>query len=99
MIVITIVGLLLAVAIPSMLHARDQSASRICRENLRAITHAKQRWAMDNNKPTTVVPVWDDIVPIYLQGQMPVCPGGGTYSIESLDENATCSYGSDHTFD
>ena len=46
MIVILIIGILLGVALPSMLQARSKSAEQSCRQNLRMIGVAKERWAM-----------------------------------------------------
>lgn len=97
MIVILILGIIMAIAIPNMLTARSNSSARVCRENLRAISHAKERWAMENNKPASATPVWSDIVPTYLKGQMPVCPENGTYSIGDLGTDPTCSKGGEHS--
>lgn len=98
LIVILIIGILLAVALPSMLQARMTSSSRTCRENLRAINIAKERFAMENNFPSDGTPVWDDLVPIYLRGKEPQCPMGGTYTINRMDQVPTCSYGGEHVF-
>lgn len=96
MIVIMILGLLLGIALPSVMHARMKTNASSCRENLRVIVSAKERWAMDNNKPSNATPTWGELVPIYLKGNKPLCPGGGTYDIGALNENPTCSLGGEH---
>lgn len=97
LIVILILGVIMGIALPAMLHTRANSAATSCRENLRTINHAKERWAMENNKPDTATPVWDDLVPKYLKGQQPSCPGGGAYTINQLGVDPVCSLGGDHT--
>lgn len=97
LIVILILGLLLGIALPNMLRARTQSQSKACHENLRAVSVAKERWAMDNNIPPTGTPAWSDLVPIYLKGIQPSCPAGGDYTIGALDEEPSCSIGGEHS--
>src|SRR5207302_1987557 len=46
MIVVLIIGILLAVAIPSFVQARESSRAKACVANLKQIDSAKQQWAM-----------------------------------------------------
>lgn len=98
MIVVSIIGLLLAVAIPSYLRTRKVAFARICANNLRIIEAAKQQWGVENGKKSTDVPTEADLVGpnLYLK-VMPVCPAGGTYSIKSIGEYPTCSF-PEHTY-
>ena len=48
MIVVAIIGLLAAIAIPNFVHARTQSQQNACINNLRQIDGAKQNYALDN---------------------------------------------------
>ena len=48
MIVVLIIGILLAIAVPSFLNARETSRSKACVANLYQIDSAKQQSAMDN---------------------------------------------------
>jgi prepilin-type N-terminal cleavage/methylation domain-containing protein len=85
MIVVLIIGILLAIAVPSFMNARERS-----RANLRQIQAAKEQWAMANNQGPTATPAWADLVPNFIQ-QQPVCPSGGTYTIGNMSTNPTCS--------
>jgi prepilin-type N-terminal cleavage/methylation domain-containing protein len=98
MIVVAIIGLILAVAIPSYLRTREVTFARTCAGNLRLIESAKQIWGMENGKKPTDVPTEADLVGpnLYLK-EMPRCPAGGTYSINSIGELPTCSIPS-HTY-
>jgi prepilin-type N-terminal cleavage/methylation domain-containing protein len=51
-IVITIIGLLVAIAIPYSIRARDNARLSSIRHNLRQIESAKTQWAIDNKKTT-----------------------------------------------
>lgn len=97
LITVLIVGVLLAIAMPSMIEARANSAARSCRSNLRAVSEAKERWAMDNNQPSSATPTWDNLVPTYLHGRQPSCPLGGNYSINTMNEDPVCTFGGEHT--
>jgi prepilin-type N-terminal cleavage/methylation domain-containing protein len=48
MIVVAIIGLLAAIAIPNFVKARTTSQMNACINNLRQIDGAKQQWALDN---------------------------------------------------
>lgn len=65
-----------------------------CINNLRLIDSAKQQWALEYKKTATDVPTWDDLRP-YLghgpNGELPTCPGGGTYTIGAVNEKPQCS--------
>jgi type II secretion system protein G len=98
MIVVLIIGILLAIAVPSFINARERSRANACRSNLRQIQAAKEQWAMATNQGPTATPGWDALVPNFLQ-QQPRCPSGGTYTIGNLATNPTCSRGNNGTAD
>jgi prepilin-type N-terminal cleavage/methylation domain-containing protein len=93
MIVVAIIGLLAAIAIPNFMKARERSETTTCINNLRQIDTAKQAWAMERGQPTTATPTSSDIVP-YLGrtgSVMPVCPVGATgYDINAVGVSPTC---------
>lgn len=97
MIVVAIIGLLTAIAIPSFIKARTTSQTNICMENLTKIDHSKQEWALENKKVGTDTPTQDDLLP-YLKA-WPACPAGGTYTINNVDTSPTCSVGDPHVID
>jgi hypothetical protein len=67
-------------------------AQKTCLGNLRRIDDAKQEWASENSEPDNAVPKAADLLPYLKGGVFPVCPSGGTYSINAVDEVPTCSF-------
>ena len=51
MIVVAIIGLLAAIAVPNLLRAREKTQLSLIQNNLRLIDNAKQSWALENNQP------------------------------------------------
>src|SRR5207237_548018 len=96
MIVVAIIGLLAAIAIPNFITARKTAQSNACINNLRQIDGAKQQWALENNQSGTVSPSIAQIQQ-YLgrgtAGQYPQCPASGTYTIGDITVQPTCSLG------
>ncbi|MFH1552646.1 MAG: prepilin-type N-terminal cleavage/methylation domain-containing protein [Candidatus Omnitrophota bacterium] len=90
MIVVAIIALVAAIAIPNFMRARERAQTNICIANLKQINEAKSMWAMWEGEVSSDIPTWSDLVTAYLQ-KTPTCPAGGTYTIESVDENPTCS--------
>ena len=62
-----------------------------CINNLRQIDAAKQQWALEKNKTTAAVPTAQDLLPYFTDGNFPVCPSGGTYTINAVGELPSCS--------
>jgi len=97
MIVVLIIGLLAAIAIPSFLKARENTRTNACINNLRQIDAAKQQWAMEYKMLGTDTPT-AGIGPLgcgeYIKGVFPVCPSAAAiYVINAVDVNPTCSSG------
>ena len=91
MIVVAIIGLLAAIAIPNFVRARNTSQKNACINNLRQMDSAKQQWAMENKMQDTSVPQQTD-VQVYLKNNLfPHCPSGGTYSLNAANTDPTCS--------
>ena len=53
MIVVLMIGILLAMAVPNFVKARDTSRTKGCIANLGSLLGAAEQWAMDNNQPGT----------------------------------------------
>ncbi len=66
-------------------------AKKTCLNNLRLIDDAKQQWATDFGKPDSAVPSEKDLAPYLKNKILPICPGGGIYLINAVDEFPTCS--------
>jgi hypothetical protein len=71
--------------------SQSQEHLSVCVNNLRIIQAAKQQWAMDKQKQPTSVPTPDDLAPYLPNNTMPVCPDGGTYTINSVIVPVTCT--------
>jgi prepilin-type N-terminal cleavage/methylation domain-containing protein len=94
MIVVAIIGLLAAIAIPNFVRARTQSQKNACINNLRQIDGAVQQWALENKQAPTAPVVTADVIP-YLKSQV-VCPSGGTtfansYAVTTAAAKPTCT--------
>jgi prepilin-type N-terminal cleavage/methylation domain-containing protein len=90
MIVVLIIGILLAIAVPNFIKARETSRTKSCIANLRQIDAAKEQWAMDNKAAQGAAVSWANLVPDYIRKQ-PECPSGGTYTIGNVGTDPTCS--------
>ena len=97
MIVVAIIGLLAAIAIPNFIKARSYSQKNACIENLRQIFGAKETWALEAKKDTSQTPNDSDLfgATLYIK-EKPECPASGTYSLEAVNVKPTCTIG-EHT--
>ena len=94
MIVVAIIGLLAAIAIPNFVKARTLSQKNACIENLRQLFYAKATWALENKKATTDVPTDPDLFgPTLYIRQKPDCPASGSYNLLQMDTKPECSLG------
>ena len=92
MIVVAIIGLLAAIAIPNFVRARNTAQKNACINNLRQIDGGKQQWALENKKSDTDAPVAAD-VQLYIKNNiMPSCPAGAAaYVINAVNADPTCA--------
>ena len=92
MIVVAIIGLLAAIAIPNFVKARAASQKNACIANLNQIAGAKATWALEMKKQNTDAPTAGDLYgdTNYIRTQ-PNCPGGGTYTIGAVNAKPTCT--------
>lgn len=91
MIVVAIIGLLAAIAIPSFLNARKKSQTSACQNNLRQISGAVDQYMLDN-KNTAPTGLGDICGPTLYVKQTPTCPAGGSYTlVTSGGADSTCS--------
>jgi len=92
MIVVAIIGLLAAIAIPNIRDALEKSRIRACAINRKNIDGAKLAWAAENNKPLDTTPTDADLfgknAPLE---HKPDCPAGGAYTLNPIEEKCTCS--------
>ena len=88
---IAVIGMLAAIAIPNFVKARTTAQMNACINNLRVIDGAKQQWAIENKKPMTDTPTQSEVGAYLKEGQLPICPAGGTYAINAVGAAPTCS--------
>ena len=95
MIVVAIIGLLAAIAIPNFVKARATSQANACINNLRQIDAAANQFALENKKKTgDAITYPGDLTP-YIKlnsaSSIPICPAGGSYGDSSVGAVPTCS--------
>lgn len=99
MIVVLIIGILLAIAVPNFMKARATSRAKSCISNLKQIDAAKEQWAMDNNASTGDTVTWTDIKgpSAYIKSadsNALTCPEGNTaYTINVIGTDPQCNSG------
>jgi prepilin-type N-terminal cleavage/methylation domain-containing protein len=95
MIVVAIIGLLAAIAIPNFVKARSSSQANACINNLRKIDDAAQEFAMENAKKTGDTITYPGDLSPYIKlnahNSIPGCPAGGTYNVPNVGTSPTCN--------
>lgn len=100
MIVVAIIGLLAAIAIPNFVKARATSQADACINNLRQLSNAADQFALEHGKTSSYQLVYPDDISAYIKlnatGSIPACPAGGSYSLQLVGSvpQALCSLGS-----
>ena len=95
MVVIAIIGLLAAIAIPNYVKARATAQANTCINNMRQIDSAAQEFALEMHKRTGQgIAYPDDLTPyvkLNSQNSIPPCPAGGTYTCNTVGNSPTCT--------
>lgn len=94
MIVVAIIGIIIAIAVPAFIRARENSRGRACQENLTKIEGAKEQYILEERQSATVVPTWGNLILADGTGYLkstPRCPSGGTYAINDGVSAPTCT--------
>ncbi len=102
MIVVAIIGLLAAIAIPNFLKARMTSQQNACINNLRQVSTAIQEWAMETGQAATANPSATAITPYLGRGvngslNSVFCPldplkaFASSYTMTTVDTAPTCA--------
>ena len=92
MIVVAIIGLLAAIAIPNFIKAREASQKNACIANLKQIDGAKQTWALETKQISTASPSETDLygATLYIR-DTPSCPANGTYTLNTVANKPSCN--------
>ena len=95
MIVVAIIGLLAAIAIPNFVKARASSQASACINNLTQIDGAAQQWALEHGQSTGAAITYPgDLTPyirLNAKNSIPPCPAGGSYSCATVGNNPACT--------
>ena len=89
MIVVAIIGLLAAIAIPNFVRARTTAQQNACINNLRQMDGAKEQYALENNLADGAAAANGDIG-LYIKGGFPTCPANGAYTAGAIGTDPTC---------
>jgi len=90
---VAVPAMLSAIAIPNFVKARSTSQQNACINNLRQLDAAKNQWALEQGKKTGDACTAADLKPYIrlINGHLPKCPAGGTYTIGTIGETPKCS--------
>ena len=95
MIVVAIIGLLAAIAIPNFVKARATSQANACINNLRQLDAAAQQWALETGQQQgaqATIALVAPYIKLNSGGSVPPCPASGTYTASwNITNNPTCS--------
>ena len=95
MIVVAIIGLLAAIAIPYYVRARADSQQSACINNLRQIDGAINEWALETGQSTGADVGGVTTVSAYIKlnsnNRVPTCPAGGSYTTATVGANPQVS--------
>ena len=92
MIVVSIIGLLAAIAVAGYRSATQRAQQQSCAINRANIDGAKASWALENRQPPDAVPTDANLFgeSRYIDHK-PDCPARGEYSLNAVREKCTCS--------
>jgi prepilin-type N-terminal cleavage/methylation domain-containing protein len=106
MIVVAIIGVLAAIAIPNFVRARITSQTNGCVNNLRLIDAAEQQWALEMHQNSASVPQATDVQPYLghgVSGELPICPAAPvtatfdtSYLLGSVGTKPLCQISQSH---
>ena len=94
MIVVAIIGIIIAIAIPGFMRAREVSRSTSCQENLIKVEGAVDQWAVEYDASDGMTATWTELVSktLYLK-KTPKCRGKGNYpDTFTVGVTPTCDY-------
>ena len=88
MIVVAIIGLLAAIAVPNYMNSRQKANLLIIRSNLQLIDNFTLQWAVENGKPNSAQPTREDLAPFFNKSRFPKPVVGETYVIGTGNQPA-----------
>ncbi len=102
MIVVAIIALLAAIAVPNFLRARKRSQATRCLEDLRILDNALDQYAIETNKTSGFNPSFADLknyiktgTPLYSMGDNDLFGNSyGTYTVDTAPKIAVSTFNS-----
>jgi prepilin-type N-terminal cleavage/methylation domain-containing protein len=91
MIVVAIIGLLAAIAIPNFVRARESAQLNSIANNLRILEGAKEQWALENKKSTTDTVTTTDLTTYLKNNSMPQPVVQETYVVGTVSQLVTAN--------
>jgi prepilin-type N-terminal cleavage/methylation domain-containing protein len=94
MIVVAIIGLLAAIAIPNFIKARATSQQNACINNLRQIDAAINEWALESGQSNGATPsatTCSAYIKLNANTTIPGCPAGGGYTYGNVGDTPQIS--------
>ena len=91
MIVVAIIGLLAAIAVPNFVRARESAQLNSIINNLRLIEGAKDQWALENKKTTGASVTSTSLAQYFRQSKFPAVVANESYSINAVGTLAKAS--------
>ena len=89
MIVVAIIGLLVAIALPNFMKARRKSVIRSAQASLKQIEGAREQYLLDaGTNADTITTIEAAVVHEYIK-VWPTCPSGGAFGWDSTNVTAT----------
>lgn len=104
MIVVAIIGIIIAIAVPAFLRARENARGRACQENLTKIDGAKEQYAIEAklgngvacDMASLLTPTVNNQAATLGSGYLkttPLCPANNAaYNVNNIGTLPTCSY-------
>jgi type II secretory pathway pseudopilin PulG len=100
MIVVAIIALLAAIAVPNFLRARKRSQATRILEDLRMLDSATDQYAIENNKTSGMNPAWSDLKNYLKTGSVLYSTGadifgdsyGPTFTVDTLPNIPSAAY-------
>jgi prepilin-type N-terminal cleavage/methylation domain-containing protein len=90
MLVVLVLAVVSAIAIPSYVNSRQHTQASACEVNRKAFDQAKLLWMMDSGRAQGDDVYFRDLLPDYIKTP-PACPLQGTYELSGLEGDTTCS--------